>query len=217
MTQKLMGKKKGMLQMFDEKGNLVVCTMIEAQPNIITQIKTKETDGYNAIQTSFDEVPAKRVKNISKPLKGHFKKIGVNPRYRLCESRIESPEQFEAGQSLTVSSFSVGQLIDVMGTSKGKGFQGVIKRHGFKGGPGSHGSKFHRSPGSTGMRSTPGRCLPGTKLPGQMGNERVTVQNLRVCHIDEEKNTIVVQGAIPGANGSVVVMSDAVKMAGVKK
>lgn len=217
MKHQIMGKKRGMLQMYDAQGNLVVCTLVEAKPNLITQVKTKETDGYTAVQIAAHEVPAKRVKNISKPLRGHFKKAGVNPRYSLEEVRIEAGESFEVGQTLTVSQFSVNELVDVTGTSKGKGFQGVMKRHGFRGGPAAHGSKFHRAPGSTGMRTSPGRCLPGTKLPGQMGNEKVTVQNLRVHLIDEEKNVIVVEGAIPGANGSDVVIRRAMKTPGAKQ
>jgi large subunit ribosomal protein L3 len=208
MALKIMGKKRGMTQRFDDSGNLVVCTVIHAEPNIVTQIKRKESDGYNALQLGFDKivtVDARTLqKRVTKQLLGHFHKANVEPRRHLSEARIENVDEYAVGQELSVSLFSGVTFVDVAGYSKGKGYQGVIKRHGFKGGPAAHGSGFHRHGGSTGMRSTPGRCLPGQKKAGRMGGEKVTVQNLRVVGIDENKHLIIVEGSIPGPRGSLV-------------
>ena len=223
MTQKLklMGKKRGMTQRFDEKGNVVTCTVIYAEPNVITQIKRKESDGYNALQLGYEKIvtkdPRTVQKRVSNQLLGHFKKASVEPRRYLSESRVESVEDFSVGQEVGVQLFNEVAYIDVIGTSKGKGFQGVIKRHNFRGGPAAHGSGFHRHGGSTGMRSTPGRCLPGTKKAGRMGNERVTIQNLRVLMVDEARNLLIVAGAVPGARGSLVQIAPAMKKVRVKK
>ncbi|NGX61556.1 MAG: 50S ribosomal protein L3 [Chlamydiae bacterium] len=215
MVLKLMGKKRGMTQRFDEKGNVVVCTIIQAEPNVITQIKRKESDGYNALQLGYQKIltkdPRTVEKRMSRQLLGHFSKSEIQPRRFLSESRVEKVEEYEVGQEVGVSLFSEVSYVDVAGISKGKGFQGVIKRHGFKGGPAAHGSGFHRHGGSTGMRSTPGRCLPGQKKAGRMGGEQVTVQNLRVIGIDEEKNLLVVEGSIPGPRGGVVSVTPAKK------
>ncbi len=210
-----MGTKRGMTQRFDEQGNVVVCTVIHAEPNVITQIKTIEKDGYNALQLGYGEVITKDPRTIEKrfsnPLLGHYKKAGVSPRRHLAETRVDSTEEFEVGQVLSVSALESYSHVDVSGVSKGKGYQGVIKRHNFAGGPAAHGSGFHRHGGSTGMRSTPGRCLPGQKKAGHMGAERVTVQNIRVLVIDEGRNLIIVKGAIPGPNGGLVSVFPAKK------
>lgn len=211
MTLKLMGKKRGMVRLFDEKGNHVVCTVISAEPNIITQIKDKESDGYTAVQLSAFKVKPSKVRNVKKPRAGHFAKASVEPRQKSVETRVGSAEGYQVGQEVSVAQFADVAFVDVTGVSKGKGFQGVIKRYHFAGGPASHGSGFHRHGGSTGMRSTPGRCLPGQKKAGRMGNEVVTTQNLRVVKIDEEKQVILVEGSIPGARDGVVYISKAVK------
>lgn len=211
MSLKLMGKKKGMTRVYDEKGNLIVCTVIVAEPNVIVQVKGKEKDGYQAVQLGAIKVPESKKKNLSKPLVGHFAKAKVEPRRHLLESRIESTEEFQTGQEIGIDYFEGTDFVDVCGTSKGKGFQGVIKRHNFGGGPGSHGSGFHRTAGSTGMRSTPGRSLPGVKKAGQMGSQKVTTENLKVIRIDAEKQVILVKGAVPGAKDSLLYIRKSVK------
>ncbi len=215
MTLRFMGKKRGMTQLFDEKGNIVACTVIEAEPNIVTQVKTKATDGYDAIQLGFDVVktndPRTVEKRVSKPLTGHFKKAGVEPRRFLTESRFDNVEQYSVGQEIGVDAFAEVQYVDATAMSKGKGYQGVIKRHHFAGGPASHGSGFHRHAGSTGMRSSPGRGLPGGKKAGHMGYEKVTVQNLKVVMIDPEAKVIVVEGQVPGPRNGLVFLSAAKK------
>lgn len=211
MTLKLMGKKRGMTRLFDENGNHVVCTVISAEPNVITQIKRKESDGYEAVQLSAFKVKPAKAKNVSKPLQGHFKKAGVEARDHSLETRVDNTEAFQVGQEVSVTYFADADYVNVSGVSKGKGYQGVIKRHHFAGGPASHGSGFHRHGGSTGMRTSPGRCLPGQKKAGRMGNDKVTQQNLRVVKIDEEKQVIVVEGAIPGARGGLVYITKAAK------
>ena len=214
---KIMGKKLGMTQLFDEKGRVTVCTVIQAEASVIAQLKTKEVDGYEAIQLGFFKAKeehcrkGKRFPRVSQPLQGHYKKAEVEPRKHLLESRVENSSDYKVGQEIGVKEFSDIEYVDVSAISKGKGFQGVIKRHGFAGGPASHGSHFHRSPGSTGMRSTPGRSFPGGKLPGQMGNKRVTVQGLKVVSVDVEKGLLILQGGVPGHNGALVVISQAVK------
>lgn len=216
MTLKLMGKKRGMTRIFDEKGNQVVCTVISAEPNVITQVKRREKDGYEAIQLSSFKVKSSKLRNVSKPLQGHFAKAGVEARGVSMESRVPSAEEFQSGQEVGLSYFSDVSYLDIQGVSKGKGYQGVMKRHNFAGGPASHGSGFHRHGGSTGMRTSPGRCLPGQKKAGRMGGEVVTTQNLRIVKIDEERQVILVEGAIPGARGGLVCMTKAVKKTGQK-
>lgn len=211
MTLKLMGKKRGMTRLFDENGNHVVCTVISAEPNVITQIKRKETDGYEAVQLSAFKAKPSKVKNVSKPLQGHFKKAGVEARTVSSETRVNGIESFQLGQEVSVTHFAGVDFVNVSAVSKGKGYQGVIKRHNFAGGPASHGSGFHRHGGSTGMRTSPGRCLPGQKKAGRMGGETVTQRNLRVVKIDEEKQVIVVEGAVPGARGGLVFITKAAK------
>ncbi len=220
LTQ-LLGKKRGMTQIFDDKGNIIVCTVIEVEPNVVTQIKTKEKDGYNAIQLGFDKVRGKTQHTISnrvtKPLLGHYKKAGVEPRKHLIESKTDFTEEFDLGQEIAINVFEDIQYIDATAVSKGKGYQGVMKRHNFAGGPASHGSGFHRHAGSTGMRSTPGRGLPGGKKAGQMGNEQVTVQNLQVVKVDVENQLIMIKGQVPGPRNGLVHIKQAVKKTANKK
>jgi large subunit ribosomal protein L3 len=211
MTLKMMGKKLGMTRLFDESGNQVVCTVIAAEPNMITQLKSMEKDGYQAVQLSAFKVKPSKVRRVSKPLKGHYAKAGVEARARSVETRVETLEGFQVGQEIGVSHFADVAYVDIQGVSKGKGHQGVIKRHNFAGGPAAHGSGFHRHGGSTGMRSSPGRCLPGQKKSGRMGGENVTQQSLRVVKIDEEKQVLIVEGAVPGARNGVVYITKAVK------
>lgn len=221
MARKLMGKKQGMTQVFDEEGNVMAATVIQAEPNIITQIKTVETDGYNAVQIGYDAVTAKdprrKEERTKKPLRGHFAKNEIEPRRHLAEFRVESVEDYQLGQEYGVTEFATGDFVDIVGISKGKGYQGVMKLHNFSGGPAAHGSGFHRHAGSTGMRSTPGRCLPGGKRASQMGNRRVTVQSCQVLMVDEAENIIVVKGSIPGGKNGLLFMTDAVKKTNNKK
>lgn len=206
MSLKLMGRKKGMMKVYDDRGSLQVCTVISLEPNVVVQVKNKEKDGYTAVQIGAEVVKSSKRKNISKPQVGHFAKAKVEPRRRLLESRVEDTSELEIGKEMGVEYFDDVTFVDVCGTSKGKGYQGVMKRHGFKGGPAAHGSGFHRLAGSTGMRSTPGRCLPGVKMSGQMGSEKVTTEGLRVVGIHKDKNVMLVKGAVPGPNnGSVYV------------
>lgn len=221
MPLKLMGKKRGMTQIFDDKGNAIVCTVIEAQPNVVTQVKTKEIDGYVGIQLGFEKIVVKDPRTMerrsSKPLLGHFKKAGVEPRRYISESRLETTDGYSVGQEITVAEFADIGFIDACGMSKGKGYQGVMKRHNFAGGPASHGSSFHRHAGSTGMRSTPGRCLPGGKKAGHMGYDKKTVQNIRVVAVYAEENVILVEGQVPGPRNGLVYISPAIKKATSKK
>lgn len=205
----MIGKKKGMTRVFNEKGESVVCTVIEAEPNAVTQLKTVEKDGYAAIQLGGIKVLEAKKKNVTKPLKGHFTKASVEPRRRLKESRVEG--DYAVGQEISLEYFEGTSKVDVIGISKGKGFQGVMKRYNFRGGPASHGSGFHRTHGSTGMRSTPGRTLPGMKMAGHMGSERKTVEGLKVVRIDQEKNIILVKGAVPGCRGGIVYIRKSIK------
>lgn len=215
MSLKFMGKKRGMTQLFDDQGNVITCTVIEAEPNVVVQVKTEESDGYNAVQLGFERVTVKDPrtieKRVSKPLRGHYAKAKVEPRRYLLESRFDNVEAYAAGQELTVGEFDEIKFVDATAVSKGKGYQGVIKLHHFAGGPASHGSGFHRHAGSTGMRSTPGRCLPNSPRASHMGSERVTVQNLEVVMIDKQENLILVKGAVPGPVNGLVVLSAAVK------
>jgi large subunit ribosomal protein L3 len=211
MKPKLMGIKQGMMQIFDEQGNRVVCTVILAEKHLISQIKTKENDGYNALQLASIKLNSAKARNVAKPQLGHFKKAGIEPRRAMCEVRLDEVGSYQVGQEIGVESFNEVTYVDVIGVSKGKGHQGVIKRHHFAGGPAAHGSGFHRHGGSCGMRSTPGRCLPGQKKSGRMGGERVTMENLRVVRVDVERQLILVEGAVPGTRGGRVFILPAKK------
>jgi len=208
-----MGRKDGMVQVFDDNGNIVVCTVIYAEPNVVSEVITKEKQGYSAVQLAAFKLSASKKKNISKSLREAFVLKNIDPRRKLKESRVVDTSSYTLGQEIGVGYFSDCIYVDVCGLSKGKGYQGVMKRHNFRGGPASHGSGFHRHGGSCGMRSSPGRCLPGQKKAGRMGGEKVTVQNLKVVRIDEQRQVILVEGAIPGANGSMVYIAKATKKA----
>ena len=208
MKKAIIGKKVGMTQIFDEKGNVVPVTVIEAGPCNVVQIKTVETDGYNAIQLGYGDVKEYKV---NKPERGHFKKAEVNPQKHLREFKVSDVNSYKVGDVITVDTFSEGDIVDVQGISKGKGFQGVIKRHGQHRGPMGHGSMYHRRPGSMGATSTPGRVFKGKKLPGRMGSDKITIQNLRVVKVDLDKNVILVKGSVPGNKGSILKIKDAVK------
>ena len=203
----ILGKKLGMTQIFTEAGNVVPVTVVEAGPVVVTQIKTTEKEGYNAVQVGFQDA---KEKSLNKPQKGHLAAANVLKKH-LKEFRMDSVEEFTVGQEMKADIFAAGEIIDVTGTSKGKGFQGPIKRHGQSRGPESHGSRYHRRPGSMGACSFPGRVFKNKKLAGHMGSVTVTVQNLEVVRVDAEKNLILVKGAIPGAKGSVVTIKEAVK------
>lgn len=207
MSKGLLGKKVGMTQIFRETGEIVPVTVIEAGPCVIVQKKTVEADGYNAIQLGFGE---KREALANKPLKGHFAKAEQKPLRYLREVRVENVDEYQVGQEIKADLFVTGEHIDVVGTSKGKGFAGGIKRHGFQRGPMAHGSKYHRRPGSLGAKG-PARVFKGRKLPGRMGADRVTVQNLEVVRVDADRNLLLVRGAIPGPKGSLVMINDSVK------
>ena len=205
----IMGKKIGMTQIFDENGVMIPVTVVEAGPVVVTQIKTEETDGYNAVQVGFGEV---KEKHVNKPMKGHFAKAGVALTKHVKELRPEAGvENYSLAQEIKVDIFEVGEKIDVTGISKGKGFQGSIKRHGQSRGPETHGSHYHRAPGSMGSASDPSKVRKGKKLPGHMGHTRVTIQNLEVARVDAEKNLILIKGAIPGPKKGLVVIKTAVK------
>ena len=203
----ILGKKLGMTQIFTEEGIVVPVTVVEAGPNVVTQVKTVEKDGYNAIQVGFEDA---KEKSLNKPQKGHLAAANVLKKH-LKEFRVDAVEEFTVGQEIKADLFAAGEKIDVTGTSKGKGFQGPIKRHGQSRGPESHGSRYHRRPGSMGACSFPGRVFKNKKLAGHMGSVKVTVQNLEVVRVDADKNFILVKGAIPGAKGSVVTLKEAVK------
>ena len=204
----IIGKKVGMTQVFDEQGTVTPVTVIEAEPNVIVQIKTVDTDGYNAVQVASGNVKEKRV---NKPVKGHFDKAGIEYKKYLREFSVENTEGLNVGDEIKVSVFEEGQKVDVIGTSKGKGTQGVITRHGFGRGRESHGSKFHRMPGGMGAASYPGRVWKGHRMAGKMGHERVTVQNLQVVKVFEDKNLLLVKGAVPRTKKGLVIVRDAVK------
>ena len=204
MIATLLGKKLGMTQVYDAQNVLVPVTVVEAGPCPVVQVKTVETDGYNAVQLGFGALKAK---NASKAEAAHAKKAGLETTPRvLNEVRLAAAPTLKAGDVVTVSAFTEGQTIDVIGVSKGKGFQGVVKKHGAAGGPASHGSMFHRRIGAIGMRQTPGRTWKNQAMPGHMGTDRRTVQNLSVVKIIADKNLILVKGAIPGANGDDVII-----------
>lgn len=195
----ILGTKIGMTQLFGEDGAVSRVTVIQAGPCVVTQRKDVASDGYAATQIAFGDV---KVKKLTKPELGHLKKSGVSPKKHLAEVRGEY--DLAVGDQVTVEAFAPGDMVKVTGVSKGKGFQGVIKRHGFKGGPASHGSRFHRAPGSIGASADPARVYPGTKLPGQMGSKRITQTGLTVVAADPERNLLMVKGSVPGSKGSLV-------------
>ena len=212
MAKAILGRKLGMTQIFTEEGRVVPVTVVESGNNFVLRNKTNETDGYNAVQLGFGDI---KEKNVTKPLKGQFEKAGVKAVRFIREMRLAAPSEYNVGDTIGVDIFAAGDLVDVVGTSKGKGFAGGIKRHNFARGPMGHGSKSHREPGSTGaMISGPGgRVLKGKKLPGRMGGERVTVQRLTVVRVDTDRNLILIKGAIPGPKKGFVVIKDTVKPA----
>ncbi len=205
----ILGKKVGMMQLYDESGAVVPVTIIDAGPCYVTQVKTLDTDGYNAIQIGYDEVPERK---LTKGERGHLSKATAPTLRELRELRYKNAPTYGLGDVIKADIFKEGDIVDVEGTSKGRGFQGGVKRHGFAGGPKTHGqSDRHRAVGSRGAGTTPGHTWPGARAPGHMGNERVTVQNLKVALVDAERNLIAVRGAIPGSRNGLVLVRDAVK------
>lgn len=208
MKKGLIGKKVGMTQIFDEKGMIIPVTVIEAGPCVVSQVKTVETDGYNAVQLGFGEVKDHKV---NKPKAGHFAKANVEAKRHLREFRLEDVSNVKVGDEVKADTFEQGEKIDVQGISKGKGFQGVIKRHGQHRGPMGHGSMYHRRPGSMGSTSTPGRVFKGKKLPGHMGVQKITIQNLEIIKVDMDKNVLLVKGSVPGPKGAILKLKSSVK------
>jgi len=206
-TKGILGRKVGMTQVFDENGHIVPVTVVEAGPCYVIARRTPECDGYNALQLGFGRRAAKRT---TRPLKGQFEKAGVEPTAVLREIRLDNGAAYEVGQELKADIFEVGDIVDVTGRSKGKGYAGGIKRHGFRRGPMAHGSKYHRAPGSLQSRDA-SRVFKGRKLPGHLGDEQVTVHGLKVVDVDAERNLLVLKGAVPGARGSLVLIRDTVK------
>ena len=208
MKKAILGKKLGMTQIFAEDGRLIPVTVIQATPNVVIQKKDVENDGYDAVQVGFED---KKDKHTTKPLAGHFKKAGTAPKRYVREFRLENAAEMNVGDEIKVDIFAEGDVVDVVGTSKGKGYAGTIKRWGTHRGPMTHGSKYHRGPGSLGMASDPSRVYKGKKLPGHLGAERVTIQNLDVVKVDTERNLLLIKGAVPGPKGGLVTVKNAVK------
>ena len=210
MSKAILGRKLGMTQIFTEEGQVVPVTVIESGNNVVIQSKTEESDGYNAVQLGFGEI---KEKHLTKPLKGRFDKAGVDPVKFIREMRLAAPSEYKVGDKIGVDIFEAGQLVDVTGVSKGKGFAGTVKRHGFARGPMGHGSKSHREPGSTGamMSGHGGRVLKGKKLPGHMGHERVTVQRLTLVKVDADRNLLLIKGAVPGPKKGFLIIKETVK------
>ena len=205
----LLGTKLGMTQVWDESGRVVPVTVVQVDTNVVTQVRSVEKDGYTAVQLGFGAIDPRKV---TKPLKGHFEKAGVSPRRHVAEVRTANAASFSLGQEITADAFAAGQLVDVSGTTKGKGFAGAMKRHGFKGFSSSHGShRNHRHVGSIGSSSTPSRVFKGLKMAGRMGNERSTIQNIAVHSVDAEKGLLLLKGALPGNKGGVVLIRSAAK------
>ena len=201
----IIGRKRGMVQVFTENGDVIPATVIEAGPCQIVQKKSRDKEGYDALQLGF----ADKRKNVNLPLKGHFKVAGIEPKTFLKEFRVKGVEDYQVGQEIKVDLFSDKDKVDVTGISKGRGFAGVIKRWGFKGGKASHGSMFHRAPGSIGASAYPAKVIKGKKLPGRLGGVRVTIRNLDVVRIDPERNLLLVKGAVPGAPGGFLLINKA--------
>lgn len=201
MINEIFGKKLGMTQIYNDEDKIVPVTVIKADPNVVCQVKTVESDGYSALQLGFGDVKEGR---LNKPKAGHFKKHGVEPKRYLRETRVENAADFKVGDTQSVDAFAEVSKVDVTATSKGKGFAGVMKRYGFGGGPGGHGSHFHRAPASVGQCATPARVFKGKRLPGHMGVDTVTTKNLKVVRVDSEQNLILLKGAVPGGVNSIV-------------
>ena len=210
MKKAILATKVGMTQIFNEDGVLTPVTVLQAGPVVVTQVKTVENDGYSAVQVGFAD---KREKLVNKPLKGHFDKAGVSYKRYIREFKLEDAENYALGQEIKADIFVAGDKIDVTAISKGKGFQGAIKRHGQSRGPMAHGSKFHRHAGSNGSSSDPSRVFKGKKMAGHMGNKKVTVQNLEIVRVDAENNLLLVKGAVPGPKKSLVTIKETVKSA----
>ena len=208
MKKAILTTKVGMTQVFSEDGVLTPVTVLQAGPCVVTQVKTVENDGYSAVQVGFGDI---REKLVNKPKQGHFAKAGVTAKRFLKEFRLEDAESYTLGQEIKADVFAAGDKVDATAKSKGKGFQGAIKRHGQSRGPMAHGSKYHRHAGSNGSATTPGRVFKGKHMPGHMGAVRVTVQNLEVVSVDAEKNLILVKGAVPGPKKSLVMLKESVK------
>jgi large subunit ribosomal protein L3 len=204
----IIAKKVAMTQIFSEDGKAIPVTVVEAGPCLVTQIKTDEHDGYNALQLGFGEI---KEKHLSGPKRGHFESKEVEPRRHLMEIRVDDPSEYQLGQEITVEGFSKGDLVDVTGRSKGKGFSGVVKRHGFAGGPGSHGAHFHRAAGAIGACATPSRVFKGKRMPGRMGNQRVTTLNLEVVDVKPERSLLLLRGSVPGPSGGLLVIKESIK------
>lgn len=209
----LLGKKLGMTQIFTEDDRLVPVTVIEAGPCVVTQVKTDATDGYNAVQIGYGEM---REKHVNQPTRGHFEKSGASPRRHITELRLENVGEYDLGQELKADTFAVGDRADVIGVTKGRGFSGGMKRWGFSGGPAGHGSHFHRRTGSVGMAAYPARVIKGKRSPGQYGNKRCAVTNLKVVKVDPEQNLIMIHGAVPGARGAILLLRETKKVVGKK-
>ena len=207
MKKAILGRKVGMTQIFDEQGKVIPVTVIEAGPCTVVQIKNVDTDGYSAVKLGFGEIKEKK---LTKPAKGTFTKANVTPKKHLREFRLEEIT-YNVGDEVKADIFAQGESVDITGTTKGKGFQGVIKRHGQSRGPMGHGSMYHRRPGSMGSTSTPGRVFKGKKLPGHMGMTTVTIQNLEIVRVDLDKNVILVKGSVPGNKGAILKIKDSVK------
>jgi len=203
----ILGTKLGMTQLYSEDGTIVPVTVVQAGPCYVIQKKTVESDGYNALQVGFSEL---REGRVNKPVKGHFSKAEIKPQKFLKEFRVDNVDEYQIGQELKADIFEAGEQVDVTGTSKGKGFAGSIKKHNFQRGPMGHGSKSHRRVGSAGAKG-PARVFKGTKRPGRMGGERVTIQNLEIVKADTERNLLIIRGAVPGPKGSLVVVKSSVK------
>lgn len=208
MLKAILGKKLGMTQLFTEDGLLVPVTVVEAGPCVVTQIKTQEKDGYNALQLGYDDI---REKLVNKPKQGHFDKISAPYKRYLKEFNIDNTEEYSVGNELKVDNFVEGDMIDVTGTSKGKGFAGNIKRWNQSRGPESHGSRYHRKPGSLGSSATPSRVLKTKRLPGRMGGEKITVRNLEVVKVDAGRNLLMIKGAVPGIKGALLTIKATTK------
>ncbi len=204
----VLGRKVGMTQIFSEEGEVTPVTVIEIGKNQVAQIKTTEKEGYEAVQIGFDE---KKESRTVKPEKGHFDKAGITPKKFLREFRVEKSEEFSLGQEIKATVFEAGDKVDIIGTSKGKGFQGNIKRHNQSRGPETHGSRYHRRPGSMGASADPARVFKGKNLPGHMGNERVTVRNLEIVKVLEDKNVILIKGAVPGPKKGLITIQETIK------